>query len=154
MEQPMTRNEFLRKAIHCLITPSKKHNVSAGEGKHILEQFAGSYVSREEFVELMTAEGFSFYQTGVFNSGYFQASYRCNVAALLNHQWSREYIRSHFGRRTFEKWDSVCDAIVVLKHMCLSSHGKFNVGNVDTAVSDILNDRNNALIPESDPVAV
>jgi|694.fasta_scaffold15822_11 hypothetical protein len=153
MEQPMTRNDFLRKAIHCFITPTKTaYNVSAGEGKHILEQFAGSYVSRGEFIELMIAEGFAFRETGVY-SGHFRANYKCGVATLLNNQWSREYIRSHLGRREYERWDSICDAIVVLKHMCLNSHGKLNVGNVDTAVADILNHKDNADIPESDPVA-
>jgi hypothetical protein len=154
MEQLMTRNDFLRKAIHCLITPTKTaYKVSAGEGKHVLEQFAGSYISREEFIELMTAEGFAFRQTGVY-SGYFQANYRCNVATLLNSHWSRAYIRTHFGQRQYEKWDSICDAIVVLKHMFLASHNKFNVEDVDTAVSNILNYRENNAVPESDPVAV
>ena len=153
MDQPMTRTDFLRKAINTFIVrSSSKHNVSTGEGKHILEQLAGSYVSREEFIELMNAEGFAFIPVSPFKSGYFQAEYRCNVATLLNHQWSREYIRTHFSRREYEKWDSVCDAIVVLKHMCLNSHGKLNVGNVDTAVADILNHKDNA-VPESDPVA-
>jgi hypothetical protein len=152
MEQPMTRTDFLRKAIRCFITPTKKHNVSTGEGKHILEQLAGSYVSREEFIELMTAEGFAFIPVSAAKSGYFKASYRCNVATLLNHQWSREYIRIHFSRREYEKWDSICDAIVVLKHMFLASHNKFNM-DVDTAVADILNHKQDA-VPESDPVAV
>ena len=145
----MNRNEFLRKAIHCFVTPTKTaYNLPIGEGKHILEQFAGTYVCREEFFELMNAEGFAFRETGVY-SGHFRANFKCNTALLLNSHWSREYIQSHFGRREFEKWDSICDSIVVLKHIFLASHQRFNE-NVDAAVSDILNHIDNA---ETDPVA-
>jgi hypothetical protein len=152
----MDRTEFLRKALLTFLVPTKSvYNVSVGEAKHVLENFSGIYITRKEVVDILTAEGFIYRPHADDYHGKFRANYACPLASLLNQHWTRDHVRIMLrSRRDFEKWDSVCDAIVVLKHMFLSSHGKFNVGNVDTAVSEVLLAQENNAVPESDPVAV
>ena len=110
----MDRTEFLRAAIRTFIEPATVWNVHASEGKHILEALAETYVSKAEFIQLMIAEGFMIRQTAPVVAS-FRAKYRCNVSLLLNQHWTREHIRSQFGQRQFERWDSICDAILLLK---------------------------------------
>jgi hypothetical protein len=118
----MDRQTFLRKALNTFITPTKTvFNVPVGEAKEILENFVGIYIPRDELIDLMTAEGFVFREAGV-----------------------------NLGRTNFEKWDSLCDAIVVLKHIFANSHGRHNE-DVDAVVRDILVRRVNA---DTDPAPV
>ena len=149
----MDRNDFLRKALTTFLVPTKTaYNVPVGEAKHILENLVGIYIARDELIDLMTAEGFVYRETGVC-SGHFRANYRIHPAMLLNQQWSQDYIRVHFGRKNFEKWDSINDAIVVLKHMFANSHGRHNE-SVDNVVQDILVRGVNADIPDTDPAPI
>ena len=147
MDAPMTRNDFLRKALTTFIIPTKTaYNVPLGEAREILSHFAGVYISKEEVIDLMMLEGFIFRGRGVY-TGHFRANYRCLPATLLNHHWSREYILSTYPRREYERWDDVNDAIVVLKHMFANSHGRHDE-SVDRVFQDILGQSNNA---ERDP---
>ena len=149
----MDRQTFLRKALNTFLVKTKTvFNVPVGEAKEILENFVGIYIPRDELIDLMTAEGFVFREAGV-NHGHFRANYRIHPAMLLNQHWSRDYIRSYFGRTNFEKWDSLNDAIVVLKHIFANSHGRHNE-DVDAVVRDILVRRVNASIPDTDPAPV
>lgn len=132
----MNRNEFLRKAIRTFIEPATVYDVSPSEGKHILEALVGVYIPKPEFIRLMLEEGFEF-GTKTPNTHTFRAKYKCDVAILLNHHWSREYICSHFSRRMYEKWDSINDAILVLKHMLVASHNRSGE-DIETASRDIL----------------
>lgn len=143
----MERSEFLRKALNTFIVPTKTaYNVPLGEVEEILSNFVGVYIPKDVIIELMKAEGFVFRGRGVY-TGHFRANFRIHPALLLNQHWSREYIQSQFPRREFERWDSLNDAIVVLKHIFANSHGRGNE-DVDTAVRDILVPRDNA---DTDP---
>lgn len=130
----MDHNEFLRLFIHTILEPATTYGVSSANIKGILaDTISTCYVPKSAITRVMLEEGFACRFDE--HNPTFKAKLRCrNVFAS---HYSREFIIRNFGRREFERWDSVNDAIVVLKHMLVNSHNRFNE-DIDTVVAEVL----------------